>query len=62
MLTLEKRLSSFIDEDSVYKHLYITWNDAKENMEKILRNIVLSFPHYSMHDASHSEMIIRHIE
>ena len=62
MLTLEDQLISFRDYDSVYAHLYELWKNAKFDLEKILQNVVLSFPHYSLHNASHSEMIIRYIE
>lgn len=61
-LTLESHLSSFQDEDTVYQHLYDTWQIAKADLPKILRNIILSFPHYSRHDDSHSETILRRIE
>lgn len=61
-LTLESHLASFQDKDKVYHHLYDTWQIAKADLPKILRNIMLSFPHYSRHDASHSETILRRIE
>lgn len=62
MLTLEDQLKSFHDDDPVYAHLYELWKNAKFDLEKILQNIILIFPHYSLHNASHSEMIIRYIE
>lgn len=62
MLTLEDQLKSFHDDDPVYAHLYELWKNAKFDLEKILQNVILSFPHYSLHNASHSEMIIRYIE
>lgn len=62
MLTLEDQLKSFHDDDPVYAHLYELWKNAKFDLEKILQNVILSFPHYSLHDASHSQMIIRYIE
>lgn len=62
MLTLEDQLKSFHEDDPVYAHLYELWKNAKFDLEKILQNVILSFPHYSLHNASHSEMIIRYIE
>lgn len=62
MLTLEDQLKLFHDDDLVYAHLYELWKNAKFDLEKILQNVILSFPHYSLHNASHSEMIIRYIE
>jgi len=61
-LTLESHLSSFQSLHPVYRHLYDTWQIAKMDIPKILHNIILAFPHYSKHDESHSEMIIRQIE
>lgn len=62
ILTLEEHLASFQDVNPVYKHLYATWMIAKADLPNILHNIVLSFPHYSRHDASHAETILRRIE
>ena len=62
MITLERQLESFCDDDPIYAHLYELWKNAKFDLEKILQNIILIFPHYSLHNASHSEMIIRYIE
>lgn len=62
ILTLEKQLVFFQDIDPVYHHLYTTWQTAKDDLTKILRNIVLVFPHYSLHDASHAETIVHRIE
>lgn len=61
-LTLESHLASFQDITPEYHHLYDTWQIAKTDLPKILRNIMLVFPHYSRHDASHSETILRRIE
>lgn len=61
-LTLEKQLARFQDEDPVYKHLYAAWQTAKDDLSNILRNVVIVFPHYSRHDASHAETIIRRVE
>lgn len=61
-LTLESHLSSFQSLHPIYRHLYDTWQIAKADIPKILRNVMLVFPHYSRHDESHSEMIIKQIE
>lgn len=61
-LTLEKRLESFQGIDPVYKQLYAEWQIVRINLTKILNNIVLVFPHYSLHDATHSETIVHRIE
>ena len=61
-LTLERQLASFQDVDPIYQHLYTTWKIAKADLPEILKNIILSFPHYSLHDSSHSETIVHRIE
>lgn len=61
-LTFEKQLARYQEEDSVYKHLYATWQMAKDDLGNILRNVVILFPHYSRHDASHAETIVHRIE
>lgn len=61
-LTLEKHLESFAGTCDEYCKLNSVWVSAKDTLTKILSNIILCFPHYSMHDASHSQSIIRNIE
>jgi len=61
-LTLEKHLESFASICDEYCKLNSVWVSAKDALTKILSNIILCFPHYSMHDASHSQSIIRNIE
>ena len=61
-LTLERHLAAFQEIDPIYEHLYAAWKIAKADLPRILRNIAKIFPHYSLHDESHSEAIIRQIE
>ena len=61
-LTLERQLASYQDISPIYKHLWATWVTAKDDLASILKNITLIFPHYSLHDASHAETIIRRVE
>lgn len=61
-ITLEKHLESFQDICDEYRRLNAIWISAKDTIIKSLNNIILCFPHYSMHDASHAQSIIRNVE
>ncbi|WP_303063578.1 HD domain-containing protein [Acidaminococcus massiliensis] len=62
MITLENHLASFSDRGDLYKKLYNTWLVEKRDLTNVLKNIVLCFPHYSLHDASHSNTILMRME
>lgn len=62
VLTLEEHLASFVDICDEYKQLYAAWTTGKRNLIKILSNVSLVFPHYSLHDDSHAQSILRNIE
>lgn len=61
-ITLEKHLEILSNKYPSYKELYSSWITAKRLLTNILQSISIIFPHYSMHDASHSNTIIRNIE
>ncbi len=60
--SLTKHLNILCNQDEKYKDLYAVWTLDQEIYSKALTNVALSFPHYSMHDASHSSSIINKIE
>lgn len=62
VITLENHLASFSDRGDLYKELYNTWLVEKRDLTNVLKNIVLCFPHYSLHDASHSNTILMRME
>ena len=48
-------------EDSSYETLLVQWRAAKTYIPKVLSMIGNIFPHYSLHDATHSEKILSNI-
>ena len=62
IITLEGHLASFSDVCDEYKQLNSTWSIGKRALTKIVSNISLIFPHYSLHDDSHAQSILRNIE
>ncbi|WP_083378095.1 ATP-binding protein [Acidaminococcus timonensis] len=62
MLTLENHLASFRDRGEIYRELYNNWLVEKRDIANVLKNIVLCFPHYSLHDASHSDTVLMRME
>jgi hypothetical protein len=61
-ITLEKHLEILGQEFKAYEELYSSWITAKRLLTKLLSSISMVFPHYSMHDDSHSKTIIQNIE
>ncbi len=59
---IESHLKDITSEYPEYENLYATWCLNKETCTKALKNVLLNYPHYSMHDANHSETIITKIE
>lgn len=59
--TIERHLASF-EHTPPYDLLWSNWVIEKETYKKRLSTIARSFPTYSSHDASHSEVILSRIE
>jgi len=59
---LEAHLEYLCTKNSEYKNLYSTLNLNKEACEEMLNTVALSYPHFSLHDISHSETVISNIE
>jgi len=60
--TLERHLEEICKVDEEYKILNSIWLLNKKNLSKGLNLIPSSFPHYSLHDASHSLKILDNIQ
>lgn len=60
--TLEKHLKLLGEENNEFNVLNSTWHLNKKSVPSALSNISFNFPHYSLHDKSHSNTIIRNIE
>lgn len=60
--SLIKHLNILCSQDEKYKDLYAAWTLDKEVYSKALSAIIMNFPHYSMHDSSHSASIVNKIE
>lgn len=60
--TLEKHLKNICDENYQYMDLFATWEIDKKVYKNMLQAIAYNFPHYSMHESSHSKSIISNIE
>ncbi|UWE17416.1 HD domain-containing protein [Herbaspirillum huttiense] len=61
-MSLEKVFKSACENHEQLKLLDSQWSFDKELISKALQNIGSTFPHYSLHDASHSRQIIVNIE
>lgn len=61
-LGIENRLREIANEDYEYRELWSTWNLNKQTLEPVLNAIIKDYPHYSLHDHSHSESILLNIE
>lgn len=60
--TLEKHLKNMCDENYQYIDLLATWEIDKKIYKNMLQGVAYNFPHYSMHESSHSKSIISKIE
>lgn len=60
--TLEKHLENICRENTDFEILNSVWKLNKNNLPKALATISANFPHYSLHDASHSNTILKNIE
>lgn len=59
---LETHLKVLCEENSEYENLNSAWILGKRSYRNILNTIQHNYPHYSLHDESHSESIITNIE
>lgn len=60
--SLVEHLRTVCSKDEKYKNLYAVWTLDQETHSRALAGIYYNFPHYSMHDESHSLSIINKIE
>ncbi|SEL63977.1 Histidine kinase-, DNA gyrase B-, and HSP90-like ATPase [Chitinophaga rupis] len=60
MYTLEAHLESFQEEE--FKILNAIWKLNKKNLPQAQSAISFNFPHYSLHEKTHSDTIVRNIE
>lgn len=61
-INIENQLHKIAVENREYNELCSTWNLNKKTLEPILSAIIKDYPHYSLHDHSHSESILLNIE
>ncbi|WP_343101177.1 ATP-binding protein [Romboutsia sp. MSSM.1001216sp_RTP31141st1_G3_RTP31141_220114] len=59
---LESHLKSLCDTNKEYINLYSSWEINKKTYSNILSTVQMYYPHYSLHEKSHSENIITNIE
>ncbi|WP_199782269.1 HD domain-containing protein, partial [Cronobacter sakazakii] len=61
-MRIEQRLKKLADENPNYSLLWAQWEFDKKLLSRALNTVSRDFPHYSLHDASHSSTIITQIE
>lgn len=61
-ITIEEQLKKISIEQPDFAELWATWKLNKQALEPILSAIIKDYPHYSFHDATHSESILLNIE
>lgn len=59
---IEDRLKQVAIDQPEYAELWSTWNLNKQALEPVLNAIIKDYPHFSFHDASHSESILLNVE
>lgn len=59
---LETHLKALCIESPQYINLYSTWILNKKTCSDALKTVVINYPHFSMHDASHAETVLSKIE
>lgn len=62
MLTIEKHLQNICAENPQYLMLNSIWNLNKKLIPIAQSVISFNFPHYSLHEKSHSETIVKNIQ
>ncbi|MEM5357298.1 HD domain-containing protein [Enterobacter kobei] len=61
-MKIENRLKQLAAENPNYSLLWAQWEFDKKLLSRALSTISRDFPHYSLHDSSHSSTIINQIE
>lgn len=61
-ITIEERLKQISIVQPEFTELWSTWILNKQALEPILSAIIKDYPHYSFHDATHSESILLNVE
>ena len=59
---LDEHLKCLCDQHKRFENLYSTWTLNKKTCSELLKDVVIQYPHFSMHDASHAEAVIAKIE
>lgn len=59
---IEERLKQVAIDQPKYVELWSTWTLNKQALEPVLNAIIKDYPHFSFHDASHSESILLNVE
>ena len=59
---LDQHLKKLCDQNESYLNLYSTWVLNKRTCSDMLKNVVVHYPHFSMHDASHADAVISKME
>ena len=59
---LDEHLKCLCDQPKRYENLYSTWTLNKRTCSELLKDVVIQYPHFSMHDASHAEAVIAKME
>lgn len=61
-MRIEKRLKFLAEQNPNYSLLWAQWEFDKKLLSRALNTVSRDFPHYSLHDSSHSSTIITQIE
>ena len=59
---LDEHLKCLCDQHKRFENLYSTWTLNKRTCSELLKDVVIQYPHFSMHDASHAEAVIAKME
>lgn len=59
---LNEHLKSCSERFPEYENLYATWSLNRRTCSEALKSVLLNYPHFSMHDAGHSEAVIAKME
>lgn len=46
---LDRHLKAYCDMHEEYQNLYATWSLNRKSCSEILKNVLLRYPHYSLH-------------
>ena len=58
---IEQRLQELIEKKEELKPYYEYWLHSKRYLSDVLNTITHIFPHYTLHDATHSQMILDNV-